>query len=67
MEVEREVDVVLLVDAMNEELQKFERNQVWTLVEKPDDNHNVIGTKWVFWNKQDEDGQVVRNKARLVA
>jgi hypothetical protein len=29
--------------------------------------HNVIGTKWVFRNKQDEDGQVVRNKARLVA
>jgi hypothetical protein len=28
---------------------------------------NVIGTKWVFKNKQEEDGQVVRNKARLVA
>jgi pyrimidine deaminase RibD-like protein len=27
----------------------------------------VIGTKWVFWNKQDQDGIVVRNKARLVA
>ena len=38
-----------------------------TLVEKPDNNHNIIGTKWVFRNKQDEDGQVVRNKARLVA
>ena len=40
---------------------------MWTLVEKPDNNHNIIGTKWVFRNKQDEDGQVVRNKARLVA
>ena len=30
-------------------------------------NYNVIGTKWVFWNKQNEDGIVVRNKARLVA
>ena len=30
-------------------------------------NHNIIGTKWVFRNKQDEDGQVVRNKARLAA
>jgi hypothetical protein len=29
--------------------------------------HNVIGTKWVFRNKQDQDGIVVRNKARLVA
>jgi hypothetical protein len=30
-------------------------------------NHNVIGTKWVFRNKHNEDGLVVRNKARLVA
>ena len=30
-------------------------------------NYNVIGTKWVFRNKQNEDGMVVRNKARLVA
>ena len=36
------------------------------LVERPKD-HNVIETKWVFWNKQDQDGIVVRNKARLVA
>jgi hypothetical protein len=28
---------------------------------------NVIGTKWVFKNKHGEDGEVVRNKARLVA
>jgi hypothetical protein len=27
----------------------------------------VIGTKWVFKNKHGEDGEVVRNKARLVA
>jgi hypothetical protein len=26
-----------------------------------------MGTKWVFWNKQDEYGVVTRNKARLVA
>ena len=29
--------------------------------------HDVIGTKWVFRNKQDQDGIVVRKKARLVA
>ena len=29
--------------------------------------HNVIETKWVFRNKQDQDGIIVRNKARLVA
>ena len=29
--------------------------------------HNVIGTKWIFKNKQDENGVIIRNKARLVA
>jgi hypothetical protein len=51
---------------MHEELENFERNQVWTLVIPPRDV-NIIGTKWVFKNKQGEDGEVVRNKARLVA
>jgi hypothetical protein len=50
---------------MHEELENFERNQVWTLVE-PMRDVNVIGTKWVFKNKQGGDGEVVRNKARLV-
>ena len=54
------------VNAMHEELNNFTRNQVWKLVERPT-RHNMIGTKWVFWNKQDQDGIVVRNKARLVA
>nr|AAV31277.1 putative polyprotein [Oryza sativa Japonica Group] len=54
------------MNAMHEELKNFARNKVWTLVERPRD-HNVIGTKWVFRNKQDENGLVVRNKARLVA
>ena len=50
---------------MQEELNNFERNQVWSLVERP--KNYVIGTKWVFRNKQDEHGVVTRNKARLVA
>jgi hypothetical protein len=54
------------VNAMHEELENFERNQVWILVEPPHDV-NVIGTKWVFKNKQGEDDEVVRNKARLFA
>jgi hypothetical protein len=41
------------VNVMHEELENFERNQVWTLVEPPRDV-NVIGTKWVFKNKQGE-------------
>ena len=51
---------------MHEELNNFIRNQVCDLVERPK-GHNVIETKWVFRNKQDQDGIVVRNKARLVA
>jgi hypothetical protein len=52
------------VNAMHEELENFERNQVWTLVD-PLRDVNVIGTKWVFKNKHGEDGEVVRNKSRL--
>ena len=54
------------VNAMHEELNNFTRNQVWELVERPK-NHNVIGTKWVYRNKQDQNAIVVRNKARLIA
>jgi len=50
---------------MQEELNQFERNQVWKLVDRPND-HPIIGTKWVFRNKLDEHGIVIRNKARLV-
>jgi len=51
--------------AMQEELNNFTRNEVWSLVQRP--KQNVIETKWVFRNKQDEHGVVTRNKARLVA
>jgi hypothetical protein len=51
---------------MHEELENFERSQVWTLVD-PSRDVNVIGTKLVSKNKQGEDGEVVRNKAHLVA
>jgi hypothetical protein len=39
---------------MQEELNNFKRNEVWTLVPRP--KQNVVGTKWVFRNKQDEHG-----------
>jgi hypothetical protein len=54
------------VNAMHKELENFERNQVWTLVDPPRDV-NVIGTKYVFKNKQGEDGEFVRKNAHLVA
>ncbi|KAI5012140.1 hypothetical protein ZWY2020_024274 [Hordeum vulgare] len=56
------------IQAMQDELLQFKLNDVQELVKRPDPRkHNIIGTKWIFQNKQDEDGQVVRNKARLVA
>ncbi|KAK6158950.1 hypothetical protein DH2020_006264 [Rehmannia glutinosa] len=51
---------------MKEELNQFERNKVWELVQRST-HQNVIGTKWVFRNKMNEEGSIVRNKARLVA
>ncbi|RVW20081.1 Retrovirus-related Pol polyprotein from transposon RE1, partial [Vitis vinifera] len=51
---------------LHEELNQFSRNDVWFLVPRPKDV-NVIGTKWIFKNKMDENGVIVRNKARLVA
>nr|GEU92704.1 retrovirus-related Pol polyprotein from transposon TNT 1-94 [Tanacetum cinerariifolium] len=51
---------------MQEELNKFIANDVWELVPQPR-NMKIIGTKWVFRNKLDENGVVSRNKARLVA
>ncbi|WVZ80887.1 hypothetical protein U9M48_028325 [Paspalum notatum var. saurae] len=54
------------VNAMHEELNNFTRNEVWTLEARPK-GARVIGTKWVFRNKQDDEGNIVRNKARLVA
>jgi hypothetical protein len=51
---------------MHVELENFERNQVWELVEPPP-NYKPIGTKWVWNNKEGENGEMVRNKSRLVA
>ncbi|KAL8124561.1 hypothetical protein AgCh_012279 [Apium graveolens] len=52
------------VIAIQEELNEFERNKVWKLVPRPK-NRLSVGTKWVFRNKTDFDGTIVRNKARL--
>ncbi|KAL3524966.1 hypothetical protein ACH5RR_013338 [Cinchona calisaya] len=66
----KHIDVVLSdeswVNAMQDELSQFEKNNVWTLVERPS-SHPVIGTKWVFRNKLNDKGEIIRNKARLVA
>ncbi|GJR55124.1 copia protein [Tanacetum coccineum] len=51
---------------MQEELLQFKLQEVWTLVDLPN-GKRAIGSKWVFRNKKDERGIVIRNKARLVA
>jgi hypothetical protein len=53
------------VVATQEEFNNFKHNKVWPLVERP--KLNVVGTKLVFRNKQDEHGVITRNKAWLVA
>ncbi|XP_073153243.1 uncharacterized protein [Henckelia pumila] len=54
------------IESMQEELNQFTRNSVWDLVPRPS-HQLVIGTRWVFRNKLNEEGTVVRNKSRLVA
>jgi hypothetical protein len=51
---------------MHEELENINRNQVWELVEPPP-HFKSIEIKWVWKNKKGENGEVVRNKSRLVA
>ena len=51
---------------MQEELNQFERNQVWHLVPRPYDRPTIC-TKWIFRNKLDELENIIRNKVRLVA
>ncbi|KAI3735473.1 hypothetical protein L6452_14972 [Arctium lappa] len=54
------------VEAMQEEQSQFVLQDVWDLVELPQ-GQRAIGTKWVFRNKKDERGIVIKNKARIVA
>nr|GFD13740.1 retrovirus-related Pol polyprotein from transposon TNT 1-94 [Tanacetum cinerariifolium] len=51
---------------MQKELLQFKLQEVWTLVDLPN-GKRAIGTKWVFTNKKDERGIMIRNEARLVA
>ncbi|GJS56846.1 putative ribonuclease H-like domain-containing protein [Tanacetum coccineum] len=67
--VNGEVQLQALVDnieAMQDELLQFKLQKVWTLVDLPN-GKRAICTKWVYRNKKDERGIVIKNKARLVA
>ncbi|GKE97804.1 retrovirus-related pol polyprotein from transposon TNT 1-94, partial [Tanacetum coccineum] len=54
------------IEAMQEELNEFERLEVWELVPRPD-KVMVITLKWIYKVKLDELGGILKNKARLVA
>ncbi|GJY73273.1 retrovirus-related pol polyprotein from transposon TNT 1-94 [Tanacetum coccineum] len=54
------------IEAMQEEINEFERLEVWELVPRPD-RVMIITLKWIFKVKLDELGGVLKNKARLVA
>ncbi|GKE40716.1 retrovirus-related pol polyprotein from transposon TNT 1-94, partial [Tanacetum coccineum] len=54
------------IESMQDELNQFERLQVWELVPRPE-GKNVIALKWLWKNKCDAENIVVRNKTRLVA
>ena len=53
-------------EATHDELLQFQRNDVQTLVPRPEGEH-IIGIKWIFRNKTNEEGNVIRNKAHPVA
>nr|GEW94603.1 putative ribonuclease H-like domain-containing protein [Tanacetum cinerariifolium] len=53
------------IEAMQEEILQFKMQKVWVLVDLPY-GKRAISSKWVYRNKKDERGIVIRNKARLV-
>nr|GEZ26131.1 putative reverse transcriptase, RNA-dependent DNA polymerase [Tanacetum cinerariifolium] len=60
----KNLETSITIKAMQEELLQFKMQKVWVLVDLPY-GKKAIGTKWVYRNKKDERGIVVRNKARL--
>nr|GEV26597.1 hypothetical protein [Tanacetum cinerariifolium] len=54
------------IKAIREELFQFKMQKIWILVDLPH-GKRAIGTKWVFKNKKDKRGIMVKNKARFVA
>ncbi|GKC25202.1 putative ribonuclease H-like domain-containing protein [Tanacetum coccineum] len=54
------------IEAMQEQLLQFKLQEIWTLVDLPN-RIRIIGSKWVFRNKKDDRGIVIRNKVKLVA
>ncbi|GKE76204.1 retrovirus-related pol polyprotein from transposon TNT 1-94, partial [Tanacetum coccineum] len=54
------------IESMQDEMNQFERLQVWELVPRPEEK-NIIALKWLWKNKCDAENIVVRNKTRFMA
>ena len=53
-------------NAIKDEIDSLLTNNTWTLVTKPE-NRNIVDCKWIFTIKNDEFGNPVKYKARVVA
>lgn len=60
-----EVDEKNWEKAMKSEMDSLYENKTWILTDLPK-GRKAIKTKWVFKTKRDDDGVIVRHKARLV-
>lgn len=54
-------------EAMQQEINASDKNEVWELVEIPKSHINVMNNRWVYQIKRDVKGNIIRHKARLVA
>jgi transposase InsO family protein len=52
--------------AMREEMESLDKNQTWELVKRPK-GRKIVTCKWIFKKKEENSGEGVRYKARLVA
>ena len=59
-------DAALWREAMQSEIESIDSNNVWELVDLPE-NRNALKCKWVFKQKTDSNGKIIKYKARLVA
>jgi hypothetical protein len=65
IDVEEAMNSQVWIVAMKEELAMIEKNQTWTLVDRPA-HKKVIEVKWIFKTKLNADGKINKHKARLV-
>ncbi|KAK9759244.1 Reverse transcriptase (RNA-dependent DNA polymerase) [Popillia japonica] len=53
-------------EAIESEMESLIKNDTWTLVRRPE-NAKIISCRWLFKVKRDENGDILKYKARLVA